>query len=220
MEMFDKYGNLIISRAGREALRRSGQFFTNEQGYRVRYNDDGYQEMDEEKYRINKPKSNVYEIEHSNKPKDAVDKVKDLVDEPEERFSESKGFFDEPMLFHVWWWQKHHGRWPKKDHQIHHIDGNKDNNNIENLQEIHKDEHGKISKATWKEGERKIDFIKEFDSAGQQQLEPKEKDEIKNIPKSKNSFFKGSWKINFRKMKYIPHQTSAIRWLKKLHEKW
>ena len=44
-------------------------------------------------------------------------------------------------LVHRWMWKKHHGRWPKQGWHIHHVDGNKYNNRIENLKEIEGEQH-------------------------------------------------------------------------------
>ena len=44
-------------------------------------------------------------------------------------------------LVHRWIWKKHHGRWPKQGWHIHHVDGNKYNNRIENLKEIKGEKH-------------------------------------------------------------------------------
>ena len=44
-------------------------------------------------------------------------------------------------LVHRWIWQKNNGRRPKPGYHIHHIDGNKYNNRIENLKEIEKEQH-------------------------------------------------------------------------------
>ena len=44
---------------------------------------------------------------------------------------------------HVWVWKSHNGEIPTGFH-IHHLDGNKSNNSIENLQCIHAKEHLQI----------------------------------------------------------------------------
>ena len=46
-------------------------------------------------------------------------------------------------LIHRWVWKKHNGRNPKKGHHIHHIDGDKYNNDSRNLEEIEGKEHYK-----------------------------------------------------------------------------
>lgn len=48
-----------------------------------------------------------------------------------------------PKRLHVYVWEKHNGKIPNGSH-IHHIDGNKDNNEIENLQLVTKKEHDDI----------------------------------------------------------------------------
>jgi len=44
-------------------------------------------------------------------------------------------------LVHRWIWKKANGRWPRAGHHIHHIDGNKYNNDSSNLEEIDGEEH-------------------------------------------------------------------------------
>lgn len=44
-------------------------------------------------------------------------------------------------LVHRWVWKEHHRRWPKKEYHIHHIDKNKYNNHINNLDEVWGEEH-------------------------------------------------------------------------------
>ena len=58
---------------------------------------------------------------------------------------------------HVWVWKKIKGSIPK-DHHIHHIDENKSNNSIDNLQCLHKTKHLSIhaSKEEVKERSRKL----------------------------------------------------------------
>ncbi len=44
-------------------------------------------------------------------------------------------------LVHRWVWKKHNGRWPRLGYHIHHKDGDKYNNNPNNLEEINGEEH-------------------------------------------------------------------------------
>jgi hypothetical protein len=44
-------------------------------------------------------------------------------------------------LVHRWVWKEHHGRWPRPGYHIHHIDGNKNNNDPSNLEEKEGEEH-------------------------------------------------------------------------------
>ena len=44
-------------------------------------------------------------------------------------------------LVHRWVWKHKTGNWPKPGYHIHHIDGDKYNNNPDNLEEIHGEEH-------------------------------------------------------------------------------
>ena len=44
-------------------------------------------------------------------------------------------------LVHRWVWKKHTGNWPKSGYHIHHIDEDKYNNDIRNLEEIEGEEH-------------------------------------------------------------------------------
>lgn len=53
-----------------------------------------------------------------------------------------------PIHAHRWVWINHHGAIPK-DMDIHHKDGNKDNNEIENLEMLNRSEH---LKKHWDEG--------------------------------------------------------------------
>jgi hypothetical protein len=55
-------------------------------------------------------------------------------------------------LLHLWIWKEHHdGRWPRKGYHIHHIDHNKYNNSIENLEEIEGEEHFKLHRERYDE---------------------------------------------------------------------
>lgn len=68
------------------------------------------------------------------------------------------------MLMHRYVWQKEHGPIPK-DHDIHHRDGNKANNNIENLECLSKAEHTRLySEFKNKYGSPKVVFM--FDMQG------------------------------------------------------
>jgi hypothetical protein len=44
-------------------------------------------------------------------------------------------------LFHRWWFEHNHNRRIKEGHEIHHMDFKKRNNDIDNLEELRKDEH-------------------------------------------------------------------------------
>ena len=46
-----------------------------------------------------------------------------------------------PTFTHWLVWQYHHDRWPKRGYEIHHIDKDKTNNNIDNLVELDKSQH-------------------------------------------------------------------------------
>ena len=46
-------------------------------------------------------------------------------------------------LFHKWWFKHKNNRWIKEGYEIHHIDFNKRNNEIDNLEEITPEEHHK-----------------------------------------------------------------------------
>jgi len=47
-------------------------------------------------------------------------------------------------LLHRWIWMQHHKRYPRKGYHIHHIDHDKYNNSIENLEEIEGEEHFRL----------------------------------------------------------------------------
>ncbi len=50
-------------------------------------------------------------------------------------------------LLHRWVWRKHHGRYPRQGYHIHHIDEDKYNNDIRNLEEIDGKEHYSLHRA-------------------------------------------------------------------------
>lgn len=52
-------------------------------------------------------------------------------------------------LVHIWVWKKHNGRYPRQGYHIHHIDGDKYNNDPDNLAEINEDEHFKIHRKSF-----------------------------------------------------------------------
>ncbi len=54
---------------------------------------------------------------------------------------------------HIWVWEKHHGKIPK-NYQIHHKDGNKRNNSIENLELLTAEEHRKKHPNYYKKGNK------------------------------------------------------------------
>lgn len=70
-------------------------------------------------------------------------------------YKNSKGYWHNPMPIHAhrWVWINHHGAIPEKM-DIHHIDGNKDNNEIENLEMISRSDH---LKRHWQEGRFDLD---------------------------------------------------------------
>ncbi|MDO8427785.1 MAG: HNH endonuclease signature motif containing protein [Candidatus Diapherotrites archaeon] len=54
--------------------------------------------------------------------------------------------YDKKTSVHRWIWKNAHGRWPKVGYDIHHIDGNKYNNDPSNLKEIERTEHLNLHK--------------------------------------------------------------------------
>lgn len=54
---------------------------------------------------------------------------------------------------HRWTWEKHHGKIPK-GHHIHHKDGNKRNNSLENLELLTAEEHRKKHHSYYKKGNK------------------------------------------------------------------
>jgi hypothetical protein len=63
-------------------------------------------------------------------------------------YDENKALEDYPKssLVHRWIWKQANGRWPRPGYHIHHKDGNKKNNNPENLEEIDGEEHLRLHK--------------------------------------------------------------------------
>ncbi len=54
-------------------------------------------------------------------------------------------------LLHRWIWKNKTGRWPRQGYHIHHIDGNKYNNNPNNLEEIKGEEHFEMHRQSVKD---------------------------------------------------------------------
>lgn len=74
----------------------------------------------------------------------------EVVDETHQKFlgfvyrAEPKGHFVRSQFIHRDVWQYCNGEIPNGDYEIHHVDGNKANNDISNLQLLTRVEHGKL----------------------------------------------------------------------------
>lgn len=70
-----------------------------------------------------------------------------------------------PKRMHIYVWEKHNGKIPK-GYQIHHIDGDKENNSIENLQLVTPKEHSKhhiiTNPALIEKVKKNLDYAREF----------------------------------------------------------
>ena len=87
--------------------------------------------------------------------------VVEVIDDTHQKFlgltyrAEPKGHFVRSQFIHRDVWQYFNGDIPEGDYEIHHIDHNKANNNIANLQLLTRTEHGKIHTAQMRTPDKK-----------------------------------------------------------------